>query len=394
MQIPSGYKTITPIQLANILGALEEGRISAQDMRVYFACFASVAVREAAARYRKKRREQPKTLPRFQISEFEKMTGLGTRQVKGALRDLSREGLVNYGEGEIVITKESAGASNELLTRLSGRRSPKRPIPMPRALFRFLAQNSKSALSKVMLAYVARGLSISMKDSVIKSAGTAKISWIAETMDLSERAVRYARTELVGLGWIERDTQSFQRKLNRDGAYFVIDLAWGFSSRRKPQNVSNFAPLPPEKCMVFAPPRKDRETSYEVKNQKTLNSEPSGFCKGEGTPRIQEVQAQDLCHFGRLEVLYTQAVEAEWIRPCEANALNFVAAAVRAREVGRDPARVFVTLVRKRLWHHITQAQEEKARKTLCRFREQNADRFSGYGPERKEACGWIWSQL
>jgi len=41
----------------------------------------------------------------------------------------------------------------------------------------------------------------------------------------------------------------------------------------------------------------------------------------------------------RLEALFVQAAHAGWMQPSEANALNFVAAAVRAREVGHDPAR-------------------------------------------------------
>ena len=49
----SGYKTLTPIQIANVLAALDAGTIRARDLSVYFACFALVAVREAAGRYRR-----------------------------------------------------------------------------------------------------------------------------------------------------------------------------------------------------------------------------------------------------------------------------------------------------------------------------------------------------
>jgi hypothetical protein len=45
------------------------------------------------------------------------------------------------------------------------------------------------------------------------------------------------------------------------------------------------------------------------------------------------------------------------MQPSEANALNF-AAAVRAREVGYDPARLFVNLGRGRLGQNITQTQD------------------------------------
>ena len=80
-------------------------------------------------------------------------------------------------------------------------------------------------------------------------------------MGLSERAVRYARKKLIEMGWIESDTGSIQRKLNRDGAYFVINLDWTNVQRDK--SGPDFAPLPTEKCTDFAPPYKDKKTSYE-----------------------------------------------------------------------------------------------------------------------------------
>ena len=39
--------------------------------------------------------------------------------------------------------------------------------------------------------------------------------WIADVLGLSERALRYARMELIRLGWFESDTGLFRRKPNR-----------------------------------------------------------------------------------------------------------------------------------------------------------------------------------
>ena len=77
--------------------------------------------------------------------------------------------------------------------------------------------------------------------------------------------------------------------------------------------------------------------------------------------------------------LFGQAAHAGWMQPSEANALNFVAAAVRAREVGHSPARLFVNLVRQRLGQNITQTQENRARLALVRFRELRPE---GFRPE------------
>jgi hypothetical protein len=282
-------------------------------------------------------------------------------------------------------------------------------------MLRFLAQNHKEALAKTVIAYLVRGISISRTGN-ISHKGTVKISWIAQTFDLSERAASYARAELVRLGWIGRDTGSFQRKLNRDGAYFVINLDWRFTQKSAPETsvatlpvdnpaqslvnsdkqVLDFAPLPPEICTDFAPPYKDKKTSKEDKNQKTQNSEPlrSGFYLNQvgevvvaspqlPDPVLSNIRQEDFYHLSRLEALYAQAIAWGWINSSEAAALNFISAAVRAREVGNDPARVFVTLVRRKLWHHITQAQEDKARTALNRIRSDDPDRFRLPIPKR-----------
>src|SRR5207342_280831 len=86
-----------------------------------------------------------------------------------------------------------------------------------------------------------------------------------------ERAARAARAELIRLGWITKDTGSFQRKLNRDGAYFVINPLW----RRA---VKQSAPPDPKKCTASAPPIQKPETPIGSKNQKPALRPESGVC--------------------------------------------------------------------------------------------------------------------
>jgi len=98
----SGYKTITPIQLANSLFAFENNAISGQCLRVYFACHAAVAVREAAARSQKRKGRKPKQFARYQIAELEHLTGLPARAVKRSLTLLKRADLINPSEGGLL----------------------------------------------------------------------------------------------------------------------------------------------------------------------------------------------------------------------------------------------------------------------------------------------------
>src|SRR5262245_50405749 len=140
MQIPSGYKTITPTQIANAVWALNQGHITAQSLRVYLACFALVAIREAAARSRKKCHKKAYQFSRYQQCELERLTGLGAPAVRRALRLLQRGELLTFAEDQITITKEELSGSETWQKELSCKRSARRPIPFPRSLLRFLAK--------------------------------------------------------------------------------------------------------------------------------------------------------------------------------------------------------------------------------------------------------------
>jgi hypothetical protein len=114
------------------------------------------------------------------------------------------------------------------------------------------------------------------------------------------------------------------------------------------------------------------ETPYGSKKDQE-RVEP-GVSKG---PDIREVTPNDLTRLGRLETLFAQAVRRGLIAGTDSDALNFVAAAVRAIAANdASPERVFMGIVRKKLWHHVTLAQEERARAALARYRESRPHAF------------------
>jgi hypothetical protein len=132
-----------------------------------------------------------------------------------------------------------------------------------------------------------------------------------------------------------------------------------------------FAPPTVKKSPDFAPPYKDKKTPYGSKDQKS----ESGFLikkvgGGEGKPILNNIVIEDLQSFYRTEELYFQAIKANWINDSENNFLNFLAAAVRAKTLkSGDPVRVFVGIVKKKYFMHITQAEEERARAAIKKFR-------------------------
>ncbi len=105
-------------------------------------------------------------------------------------------------------------------------------------------------------------------------------------------------------------------------------------------------------------------------------------------PDIRNVQREDLERFARMETLFWQAVDRRWLRESEMDVLNVLAAAVRARfGKARDPVRVFVAIVKRGLWTHITCAEEERARSALARHRERCPAAFR----ERPAARAHVW---
>ena len=137
-----------------------------------------------------------------------------------------------------------------------GGRGGKRLVPFPRQVLKYMAKCSRPAVAKTVVAYLVRGLALE-RTGKIRGAGRVKISWICKLCQISERAARAARAELIRLGWITKDTGSFQRKLNRDGAYFIINPGWRRVVRRS-------APLAPENCTESAPPIEIPENSLRI----------------------------------------------------------------------------------------------------------------------------------
>ena len=196
------YKIITPIQLTNGLWALDNERISFKAFRVYMACFELVAIREAAARSRKRQKVGGQgAAPFFRKEEILRL--IGGQEGKSVTRELSaleRTGLLSFRPERITFTETPLPGSGELLETLSGRRSPARPVPVPRRAIRFIAACTRPALVKTMLAYMLRGLSIDRSTGEAGGRGAVKAAWIAEALGLSLRAVRTARAELMSVG--------------------------------------------------------------------------------------------------------------------------------------------------------------------------------------------------
>jgi hypothetical protein len=278
----------------------------------------------------------------------------------------------------------------------------KRLVPVPRRILRLLAIGASPSLIATVLGHLIRCLYY-WPDEGCRSHGSCKSSWIASVFGISLRGAKAARKELVALGWLVRK-DSPQWRLNRLGLEVEVNLDW---SGPKPAEVPaaklstatpqtgdtsgegsghEVAPPPAEFCTAFAPPDSDKELSCgESKNQKPAAGGEAGFCisdeeskqPGEkstqattsttaNAPTLRNVVPADLRDTGRLLELHREAVEAKLVTSSEVDRLRFVAAAEHARSIGKaNPCGLFMHLVRSKLWHFLTQDDEDRANARL-----------------------------
>jgi hypothetical protein len=224
-----------------------------------------------------------------------------------------------------------------------------------------------------------------------EARGTCKASWIADVFGIGLSRVKAARKHLVELGWLE-PADSPQWRLNRYGPTMVINLEWsvnlswsridgvtagpsaelstgGEGDERASGGPGGPKMIPPPAVSgpETIPPGSDKEPLREYKNQKPASADgSSGFLtskqEGEKAPTLRDVTPADLRDTGRTLELYRQAVEAGLVSPSLNDRLRFVAAAEHARVIGnRNPCGLFVRLVRGKLWHYLTQDDEDAA---------------------------------
>ena len=226
-----GFKCAKASELSNVLVALKDKKLSLFDARIYLSSFEILARREAAQRKRLKRK--PSSLL-FSAAEFGVILGEpGEAKVRSSLRRLTRLGLLSFSKEKLLLTETVLFPDDSLTLELGRRASLARPIPLPRKLVKSLCRETRKSLFLTTLSYVLRGLSIDKTSLELRGRGTVKASWIANYLGLSVRAVRLARKELVEKHFIAKDTGSFQRKLNRDGSYFEINLSLFVSGQGK-----------------------------------------------------------------------------------------------------------------------------------------------------------------
>ena len=372
--VQGGYRVIRAGELISLIDARKAGDITFTALRAYLGCHILAASRFNAC-----------GPVRYTVKELRQRLGkdISEEAITSALEQLERRELLKFREEGIeflAAERPHWSAAAELHT------DPARPVP--RFLLRAILRHKKPAEVLAVLAHLVRCLW--KKGKEIVSKGLVKASWVARLCGISERAVHGARR------WMQEKKiltvlEVKQQILNRFGGCFVIalqhegercDRCGGKAAKRRVPHNSKRSRVAGKSKNEFAPPYKQ---VHSIKSTSTTNQKDNpafgksaGFLsKNSKKPTLKNIQLEDLHRLSRLEDLYQQATAAKWLPDCEANLRNFVAAAVRATRVSGDAVRIFVGIVRRGLWHHITQEQEDRAAQVLKRYREKQASKWS-----------------
>jgi len=286
-------------------------------------------------------------------------------KARKGIQRLTTAGLLHWERNCIsidTITAEAAlSEEDEWLDAVDLTKNNSRKVPFPRRILRHVIMTRHRTLIGTVIGYLFRCLYYKRGRCV--SGGRCKASWIAEALDLDLRNVKSARKELTQLGWIVRCDDS-QVALNRWGLPVVINLHW-----EGPGTVKDVkTPLPIAQNNAKVPPpildikplsgsiNQKLRKAPGVKNRTRVGSEPS----------LKHINLEDLNDPGRLDQLYRGATESGIMLHSDCNRLTWFAAAEHALQAGKqNPCGLFVAVYRQKLWHHITQDEEDHARAKL-----------------------------
>lgn len=382
--IEGGYVLIATAELCMAWSLYRTKSIRLVDLRVWCAC------KEILAR----RRAGKARLARFGIPELHRLVGgVGGEHLRASLRRLEAARLVWWSEGEIRcssavsdLREADRAAPARMMERIT---TAKRLVPVPRRHLRLIAGGARRAVIATLVAHLARCLFV--KAGAVSARGFCKASWVAEVFGVAERNVKEARGHLVRLGVLV-GVETPQWRMNRLGKCLEVNLSWSRTAGQEGR--AGIGSTPPRRPSTTgsAPPESNRELLTDHKNQNPATGGRSGSLgkrqRGAARPTLTNVVPEDLRSTERTLELFRQAARDGLLPPGESSRLQFLAAAEHARARGsRNPCGLFAAIVRRGLWHVITQGDEDAAAKRAKEFRSRlGAGPGGGNGPPGSRA--------
>lgn len=373
--IAGGYVLVPTAELCAAWSLYRAKRIRLIDLRTWLACRELVARRRFAGGHK----------VRFTHEELHRLVGgVGGEHIRGSVRRLEAARLLHWSETAIRFggDPDAPDAVRDQIRSMVQQFSPARKfVPVPRRLLRLLAGGSRRAVIATLLAHLARCLFI--RGGEARASGFCKASWVAAVFGVAERNVKDARAHLVALGVLVSNDVP-QWRMNRFGKGVSLNVGWSRGGGGEETHRTGSSPLRPSSTTGSAPPESNERLLPDHKNQKPAAGGRSGVLgkqeRRTGRPALSNVVAADLTDTRRLLELFRQAVAVGRLPGSEHARLQFVAAAEHARAIGtRNPFGLFAAIVRRNLWHVITQGDEDAAARRIKALH----DRGGGRGPLR-----------
>lgn len=356
-----GFVFIPAMALIAAWWAYKRGFVRLVDLRVWLACFELLATRCTLER------DRP---PRFQMSELDRLVGgVGGEHTRRSVRRLETVGLVAWsethlrmgpmGEGLLVGDPDNLAETIALVT------NHRRKVPVPRHVLKFLTRCRRPVVMATVVGHLLRCMYY--RKGLCRPLGLCKASFVADVFEVDERNVKGARRLLVSLGILLPGTAP-QRCLNRCGRPMCFNMLWeGTSKDGRRRETPPRRPMP----TTETPPLREtgNSSSGRSENQKPGAPAPAGVRKRTGRgPRLAKVLDIDLRDPSRVLSLHRQAQRAGLVGDSESELLKVFAVAEHARAHGtRNAPGLFVAVLRRALWHHLTLRDEDQARKALAK---------------------------
>jgi hypothetical protein len=371
--LEGGFRLIAVVDLCRAWLCYREGRIRLYDLRLWLACQELVGRRCELPAGRE---------ARYTFEEAHRLVGgVGGEHLRAGLRRLTACNLVRWSAQAIDCSptpKDTTGANEPALAAMLARvTNARRLVPVPRRMLRHLAGGGSRAVIAAVLGHLLRCLYGSRGGC--RTVGACKASWVADTFGVDVRNVKAARQRLVALGWL-KPLPAAQWYKNRFGCRIEINHRWAGPAPTpkagRPPYTTGTPPPTGLSTTGTPPPVPNKYLLAEYKNQKPASRGRAGVSgrereEGTNAPTLDDLRIEDLRDTARLLRLLRLAVRRRFVGGGEHERLQFLAAAEHALAFGaRNPPGLFLHLVRNRLWHFSTQADEDAARRRWGRFRD------------------------
>jgi len=346
------------------------------DFRVYLALHEIDERRLAAARLRT-RKGRPNVnlvLTREKLIRETRtlVGGKSDRLIAGALRRLESIGLVriepssfsfatNLDSIDVNERSDSSSSLRELLQRSNHR---DRRVPVPRKMLGYLARGSRPCVAATAFGYLFR--CVWWRKDECHVDGRCASGFISDVFSVDVRSVKRARKELRRMGWLafgNADDSGHSQHLVPNLNWLGVPAVDARQSVDRPDTV--LSPRATISDTGMSPPTRSIQLRSGSKDQKPYRRWLTGIRggkAGDSRPRLSNIQPADLSSVERLNVLFEEAASVGLLKKTSADRLRFFAAAARAARLGsRNPCGFFAAIVRRGLWHVISQTDEDRA---------------------------------